>query len=436
MCGQFCAAMYGFDSSGYNTALIQWNSIPAKDKHPGDVNAPAGMLLFWGVGQGHVAISDGAGGCWSIDISGPGTVTRVPASRITSSWGKPYLGWSLPYFQGTEWTGSVTVAGVDISDFQAAAFPVTGLDFAFIKITEGTGYVNPKWEAQRATARQAGLVRGFYHFGRPGDMHTQVDYFLSKIILEPGDILAFDWEDPGIGSAQKDDWLRYAKSKAPGHKVILYCNRDYWLNRDASSYAGDGLWIADYVTAGSPRIQAPWLFHQWTDTPLDKDVGNFASRAALKTWAGTPEDDMPLTAADLQAIKSIVAAAVPTTADAVWNKVFTSPTNGGTHSASTYLVYGDQHFDALTKQVAAVASQSASNGSGISTLTSKVDGSASKTGVVSDQAAALKVTLDQLMAKAVELETLLSAPDELLDRFRQALEEIRITITTTAPPEV
>jgi hypothetical protein len=426
MCGQFCAAMYGFGSSGYNTALVQWNSIPGKDKHPGDVNAPAGMLLFWGIGQGHVAISDGVGGCWSIDISGPGTVTRVPASMITTKWGKPYLGWSTPYFQGIEWDGSVTVAGVDVSDFQAAAFPVTGLDFAFIKITEGTGYVNPKWEAQRATARASGLVRGFYHFGRSGDMHAQVDYFLSKISLDPGDILAFDWEDTGISSAQKDDWLRYAKSKAPGHKVVLYCNRDYWLNRDASSYAADGLWIADYVTAGSPRIAAPWVFHQWTDTPLDKNVGNFASRAALKTWAGTPEEDMPLTAAE---IKSIADAA----ASAVWAKGFVSPTNNASHPAYVFLTYGDQHFDNLSKQVAAVAAQASANGSGVSTLTSKVDGSASKTEVVSDQAAALKITLDQLMAKAVELEVLLSAPGALIEKFTEALNALEINITTTPP---
>src|SRR5437879_11494973 len=34
---------------------------------------------------------------------------------------------------------------------------------------------------------------------------------------------------------------------------ILYTNQDFWLNVDTTSYAGDGLWIADYVTAGKPR---------------------------------------------------------------------------------------------------------------------------------------------------------------------------------------
>jgi GH25 family lysozyme M1 (1,4-beta-N-acetylmuramidase) len=67
--------------------------------------------------------------------------------------------------------------------------------------------------------------------------------------------------------------------------VILYANRNCWLNVDTTSYAGDGLWIADYVSAGKPRIQAKWRFHQYTDDPVDTNVADFSSRAALKEWA-------------------------------------------------------------------------------------------------------------------------------------------------------
>ncbi len=47
----------------------------------------------------------------------------------------------------------------------------------------------------------------------------------------------------------------------------------------------DGLWIADYVSAGNPRIKAKWRIHQYTDQPLDKDVADFPTKAALKKWA-------------------------------------------------------------------------------------------------------------------------------------------------------
>lgn len=416
MCGQFCARMYGFDSSGYTTALVQWNSIPARDKHPGDVNAPAGMLLFWGIGQGHVAISDGAGGAWSIDISGAGTVTRVPAALITSRWGKPYLGWTTPVFQGIEWTGTIVINGVDVSGYQPTGFGTTGLDFAIIKVTEGATYVNPNWKGQRETARKAGLVTGFYHFGRPGNQAEQANFFLSQFTLEPGNFLAFDWEDTGVSNAQKDAWIKYVQDRVPGHRVILYCNKEYWINRDKTSFAGDGLWIADYEgAAGSPQIKSAWKFHQWTDQPLDRDVANFTNRAALKAWATPEEPDMPLTPAEIQAV-----------ANAVWAKPFTSPSNGGVHSASTFLVYGDQHFDALTKQGADLAQ-------GITTVASQVQSNGSTGSKVSDQVAELKKLLDLLTIQVESLATVLTIPDGILDKLREALASVKIEITAPDP---
>ncbi|WP_329318008.1 glycoside hydrolase family 25 protein [Streptomyces sp. NBC_01262] len=181
----------------------------------------------------------------------------------------------------------MTVRGVDVASYQATDYSIRGLDFAFIKITEGTTYTNPKWVAERKTARDAGLVTGFYHFIRPGNVTKQADYFLSKITLRAGDILALDWEDPGVTCAQKDAWIRYVQKKTPGHRVILYCNYDYWTNRDTTSFAGDGLWIARYNgKPGQPGIKAAWRFHQYTSTPIDTNVGNFTDKAALRTWAG------------------------------------------------------------------------------------------------------------------------------------------------------
>ncbi|MFK0296676.1 GH25 family lysozyme, partial [Streptomyces sp. NPDC090442] len=58
----------------------------------------------------------------------------------------------------------MTVRGVDVSSYQSAAYSTTGLDFAFIKATEGTSYINPRQSAQAAQARRNGLVVGFYHF--------------------------------------------------------------------------------------------------------------------------------------------------------------------------------------------------------------------------------------------------------------------------------
>jgi GH25 family lysozyme M1 (1,4-beta-N-acetylmuramidase) len=189
----------------------------------------------------------------------------------------------------------MAILGVDVSAYQPVAFPTKGLAFAFVKATEGTSYVNPRYAGQVAHARAAGLVVGHYHFGRPGDGVAQADYFLKHATLKPGDVLAFDWEASGVSQAERDAFIKHVKAKAPGHRVVLYCNTDYWHNHDTENYAGDGLWIADpNHPAGHPHITHPWVIHQYSWAGgIDRNVANFPSVSALKAWAGVPAPAKP-----------------------------------------------------------------------------------------------------------------------------------------------
>lgn len=186
----------------------------------------------------------------------------------------------------------MTIQGIDVSSYQAETFTTSGLDFVFVKATEGTSYINPKQGKQAATARTAGLVLGFYHFLHPGNIAAQAAYFVDRCASVEGDLLVCDWETTGSGehpsNADKDAFLREVKRLRPGHKVGLYCNTDYWLHRDGTSNCGDFLWIADPQPApGKPRIKHPWTFHQYSISGgVDRNVANFATRAALRTWAG------------------------------------------------------------------------------------------------------------------------------------------------------
>ncbi|MFI0742887.1 glycoside hydrolase family 25 protein [Streptomyces sp. NPDC021100] len=183
------------------------------------------------------------------------------------------------------------IHGVDVSSYQSENYPVAGQDFAFVKVTEGMSYTNPKWVAQRDRARAAGLVVGYYHYVTPGSMSAQADRFLGKIALRAGDVLALDWEEAGVSCADKDRWLARVGARAPEHRVVLYCNRDFWFHRDTTSRAGDGLWIADPDhAAGRPGVQFPWTFHQYgTSGGIDRNVARFADRAALRSWARREE---------------------------------------------------------------------------------------------------------------------------------------------------
>lgn len=181
------------------------------------------------------------------------------------------------------------INGKDVASFQSETWDVSGDDFAVVKCTEGTGYVNPKYLAQIAHARAHGLVLGHYHFGHHGGA-AEAAFFLRHVDLRPGDFIAYDWEASGATQADRDEFIAYVRQHRPGVKVVLYCNTDWWFNHDTESNAGDGLWIADIVPAGHPRVTHPWLIHQFSDAGgMDRDVANFPSRAAMHAWAaGTP----------------------------------------------------------------------------------------------------------------------------------------------------
>lgn len=184
------------------------------------------------------------------------------------------------------------IKGYDVSAFQDANFPTAGTSFAFIKSTEGRSYVNPKQKEQTTHARAAGLVVGFYHFLHPGHIKEQAAHFVESSAGIEYDLLVADWETnpdrTAPACAEKDSFIAEVKRlRGSDHKIGLYCNRDFWLHRDTTGDAGDFLWIAEYgVAAGKPHIQTEWMFHQYTDKPLDTNAGNFTSKAELVAFAG------------------------------------------------------------------------------------------------------------------------------------------------------
>jgi len=171
------------------------------------------------------------------------------------------------------------IKGVDVSHYQGdidwSAKRAAGNEFASIKATEGASYVDAKFQRNWKLAKEAGLIRGAYHFFHANvDPITQAKHFLATIGEMAEDDLPplFDWEvtDGQRASVQKANalkWLQYVEA-ACGKRPIIYASPGFLEPLgDLSDFAGYTLWIAHYGVK-SPRVPAPWkawAFWQYTD---------------------------------------------------------------------------------------------------------------------------------------------------------------------------
>jgi lysozyme len=174
----------------------------------------------------------------------------------------------------------MTLLGIDVSHWQEDVdwFAVAGggVKFAFAKATEGNQSVDQKFSRNWAGIQQAGLVRGAYHFGRPGrDPETQAVHFASIVgalgfnDLPP--VLDIE-EDDGHAAAHVITWMRRFLTKADalfGRRLMIYTGA-FWrgeLGNPRDAFFGErALWLAAYVK--SPVVPAAWprsTFWQYTE---------------------------------------------------------------------------------------------------------------------------------------------------------------------------
>lgn len=165
------------------------------------------------------------------------------------------------------------IRGIDVSshdanvDFDAVA--KSGRAFAFIKATEGLGYVSPYFDSQHIRARAAGLMTGPYHYllGLQ-DGRAQADFFLATIgtTRQPGDLPpAVDIEKDNNVGVGPDRMIPTAEAFCARIRAVLgvdplvYTYPDYWRTdmgnpRALSQYP---LWMASYNPVG-PSIVGGW----------------------------------------------------------------------------------------------------------------------------------------------------------------------------------
>ncbi|MFI5297319.1 MAG: glycoside hydrolase family 25 protein [Polyangiales bacterium] len=220
----------------------------------------------------------------------------------------------------TECPSVPMLEGVDVSHGEGTIdwvkVKAAGIDFAFIKATQGTYNTQATFAAQWSGAKAGGVARGPYHFFDPTeDGIAQANHFLSVVgVLDADDLPpALDLECPdgsstclgfagGTGAATAAeirqrmlDFMTTVQT-ATGKKPIVYTYGGYLTSNavDTTGFTDYTLWEADPTTASCFTVPDPWksapLWQwSWTGTvdgitnPVDRDrfVGTLAQLHAL-----------------------------------------------------------------------------------------------------------------------------------------------------------
>ena len=159
--------------------------------------------------------------------------------------------------------------GVDVSSFQGTdltKYANLGAKYAFVKVSEGLDYRNPKAQAQINSAKDNGMMVSGYHYARfsaNSDVAVQEGHCAVNsavaVGLPKGSYLACDWET-GSGNvtnqgyeASSDAILAFMDTVATaGYKPLLYSGKSLLTNnvnvKKITDKYGACLWVASYKT--------------------------------------------------------------------------------------------------------------------------------------------------------------------------------------------
>ena len=166
--------------------------------------------------------------------------------------------------------------GIDVASYQSAdlsAHARSGAKFAVVKVSEGTGYRNPKASGQVASARRQNMMPMGYHFAtfsaNSAAAKREANYAVASakaVGLAPGSYLACDYEsgdgnniNMGKGVTANAIIAFMHQVKADGYKPLLYASSSVLRNNINTNAVvnqfPNSLWVASYAVAG--RIDKP-----------------------------------------------------------------------------------------------------------------------------------------------------------------------------------
>lgn len=175
--------------------------------------------------------------------------------------------------------------GVDISHYQEEvdmdALASQNIDFVYCKATDGTRYVDERYEDNCRNAEQAGLLCGAYHFfSLDDDGMTQALHFIRTIGNQNGRLVpAVDVEYYGDKRKNPSDEEKVRTSlqqyldtleKEYQRKPVIYTTLPFYQKYIRGNFDGYPLWICNVYFPATLSVGKDWKFWQYDDKTVMK----------------------------------------------------------------------------------------------------------------------------------------------------------------------
>lgn len=187
------------------------------------------------------------------------------------------------------------VTGIDVSahngkiDFSKAR--AAGVQFAFVKASEGATFRDSLTRRNLNNAQEAGLKVGTYHFFRfDVDGVRQAHNLLGAVAGLPLDLpLVIDVESHSNPYAPADKVTRKVHDMADeltsyGYPVIIYSNKKGFDSHIRDEFADCGVWLCSFTQPADNKSWTFWQYsHKGSIPGIDGDVD-------LDLWHGTADE--------------------------------------------------------------------------------------------------------------------------------------------------
>ena len=172
-----------------------------------------------------------------------------------------------------------TLYGIDVSKWQGdinwPEVASAGVEYAFIRVSDGLDYFDQKFAQNWEGARANGILRGSYQFFRSDeDPVAQANLLLNTMgPLEPGDlppvidVESTDGQTPETIATNVGIWIDTVES-ALGVKPIIYTGRYFWEdNVQSDAFSENPLWVPNWGVScpNIPSQWSGWAFWQTSD---------------------------------------------------------------------------------------------------------------------------------------------------------------------------